>query len=67
MTTKNVEIDLEEECCGICRFHSKNMECRRTAPKSGSYGSAHTWTMKYDRWPFTKKEEWCGEFEKEVL
>lgn len=62
--SEKVEIDLEEECCRICRFMLWTSriagECHRRPPKQkkpdvGSY------------WPGVDPSEWCGEFEKEVL
>jgi len=57
----------EDECCGNCRFHSADQECRRHAPTGGMYDESHNGSLVYDRWAETDNNEWCGEFEKEVL
>lgn len=61
MTTEKVEIDLEEECCGICRFFRDLFEngfgnCHRRSP---NLENSQT------RWPGVLTVDWCGEFEKE--
>lgn len=70
-STKNVEIESTEECCGICRFHAESGECRRRAPRGQANGRRVRddiyENLDYDRWAYTEDFEWCGEFEKEVL
>lgn len=62
--TKNLEIDLEKDCCGICQFY------RLTVARLG-IGDCHRRSPRRERsqsvWPGVLTVDWCGEFEKDVL